>query len=174
MCPPLQPASSFMLRLTDRQLIHRQYLHSQVWANKRAEALQHYGAICARCGGFGSDVHHKTYDRVGGAELMSDLEVLCRDCHEAHHRAERCARTRRVKARALNRQGIYRMLGIKQRETLCQKFSISPQDLFIRLGHGKNRELCATACRMLGAKYFYEAKPKTGWGNSRQPRSYRA
>jgi hypothetical protein len=62
------------MNLTDEQLIHRAYLASPLWAEKRIEALTFHGAICARCGSHGSDVHHKTYERTGGEELMTDLE----------------------------------------------------------------------------------------------------
>jgi len=31
------------------------------------------------------DVHHKTYKRLG-KERMSDLQALCRDCHDKEHR----------------------------------------------------------------------------------------
>lgn len=31
------------------------------------------------------EVHHQTYARFGGAELLEDLLVLCRWCHRAHH-----------------------------------------------------------------------------------------
>src|SRR6185436_20336593 len=77
--------------LTDNQILHRQYLASPGWAAKRQEALSYYGTTCAACGKHGTDVHHKTYIRWGGQELMRDLQVRCRGCHEALHAAHRGA-----------------------------------------------------------------------------------
>lgn len=66
-----------------------EYMSSKRWRVKRRQALDHYGCTCGRCG---SDellqVHHKTYKRLGH-ELMSDLEILCRDCHMAEHQHEK-------------------------------------------------------------------------------------
>lgn len=67
------------------------YLKSQVWKNKRYAKLVDVNFICEGCG-YGKydfedqplDVHHKTYERFGN-ERMSDLEVLCRTCHEERH-----------------------------------------------------------------------------------------
>jgi|APGre2960657404_1045060.scaffolds.fasta_scaffold07124_1 5-methylcytosine-specific restriction endonuclease McrA len=68
---------------------YREYLSSKRWRAKRRKALDHYGCVCSRCG---SDellqVHHKTYKRLGH-ELMSDLEILCRNCHMAEHQHEK-------------------------------------------------------------------------------------
>jgi len=36
------------------------------------------------CGGRGSHVHHKTYDRLCH-ESDEDLELLCRFCHDCKH-----------------------------------------------------------------------------------------
>ena len=81
-----------MQKITDQQYLHRQYLQTPIWKQKRLEALTYYGCICGRCGGYGNDVHHKTYERVGGGELISDLEVICRECHKAHHVAKVAAK----------------------------------------------------------------------------------
>jgi hypothetical protein len=34
-------------------------------------------------------LHHLTYDRVGGDELLDDLQPLCADCHQTAHALER-------------------------------------------------------------------------------------
>jgi len=75
--------------LTQKQTLHRQYLQSPLWKKVRSNAIKHYGNKCARCGEYGNDVHHLTYERVGGNELLEDLQVLCRGCHEAIHRIEK-------------------------------------------------------------------------------------
>lgn len=64
------------------------YLQTDHWRGKRAQALAYYGNKCYLCGVDGDaaqiDIHHNDYSRLGG-ELMSDMIPLCRDCHERHH-----------------------------------------------------------------------------------------
>lgn len=145
-------------QLTDKQLIHRQYLESPVWKAKRQEALEHYGCICGRCKKHGTDVHHKTYERVGGAELMEDLEVLCRLCHEAHHRVERATRSKSATKdpRRINRRAIFQYLTGPQKDKLIKDFRLEGRnDLSLQLGHTQNNHLAITAAKMLGFDSFY-------------------
>ena len=61
------------------------YLQTDHWKIKREEAL--FAAIyrCQVCNrGQRLHVHHRTYERRG-CELLSDLTVLCEDCHELFH-----------------------------------------------------------------------------------------
>lgn len=140
-----------MKTLTDNQLIYRAYLASPLWKAKRQQALEHYGCICMRCGEYGSDVHHKTYERVGGNELMEDFEVLCRDCHEAHHRAERYANPRRrFKSRSIHRRAILPSLSGKMRREICAKFNIRSLNLYAEINFGKRDEIALEAIRLLG------------------------
>ena len=61
------------------------YLRSATWRRKRAAALKRAGFRCQVCNGSKRlDVHHRTYARLGN-ELVDDLEVLCRDCHNERH-----------------------------------------------------------------------------------------
>lgn len=63
------------------------YLFSYHWQQDvRLPALQCAEYRCQSCGARNTvlDVHHKTYERLG-FESAEDLEVLCRDCHEAEH-----------------------------------------------------------------------------------------
>ena len=62
------------------------YLASDAWQAKRAEALERAGRSCQLCNTDDDtlDVHHSTYERFGD-ESPQDLIVLCRPCHEAHH-----------------------------------------------------------------------------------------
>jgi Helicase HerA, central domain len=68
---------------TLRRLSYAEYLQTQHWQSKRKEALQHAVYRCQICnaGGVQLDVHHRTYQRLG-AELLSDLFVLCHECHD--------------------------------------------------------------------------------------------
>jgi hypothetical protein len=66
-------------------LSYPKYLRSWHWRLKRIEVFQHRGRLCEDCG---SDqnlkIHHKTYVRRG-CEKISDLRVLCEDCHNLTH-----------------------------------------------------------------------------------------
>lgn len=59
------------------------YLHSQIWAEKRNEALIRDGFHCSICQcPHNIEVHHLRYPDVLGTESVSDLMTLCRDCHK--------------------------------------------------------------------------------------------
>jgi HNH endonuclease len=77
------------LRKTERERReqYEAYIASDAWKAKRKLAFATYGKVCARCGGERKTlhVHHRTYVRFGGDELVEDLEVLCIPCHEKHH-----------------------------------------------------------------------------------------
>lgn len=61
------------------------YIRSVEWSLKRKEALSHHGSKCKACGSNERlEVHHLTYERFGN-ELMKDLMILCRSCHELTH-----------------------------------------------------------------------------------------
>jgi 5-methylcytosine-specific restriction endonuclease McrA len=61
------------------------YMQSPAWQARRRAALNAAGWCCEQCGMprelVRLQVHHRTYERLG-AELPSDLQVLCRPCHE--------------------------------------------------------------------------------------------
>src|ERR1700733_324678 len=69
---------------------YREYIASGVWQRRRKLFIEHH-YLCSRCGlhralaviAYDQDihVHHINYQRIG-AELDSDLESLCRRCHE--------------------------------------------------------------------------------------------
>ena len=71
-----------------RAMSYRLYLQTPEWRRTRAAALMRAGERCALDATHAGpcDVHHNSYDRLG-AELAGDLIVLCRECHELHHRA---------------------------------------------------------------------------------------
>ena len=61
------------------------YRQSEVWRTIRRRKLEAQG-YCSDC--YLKNelvVHHLIYDRIGGAERMEDLEVLCRRCHNDRH-----------------------------------------------------------------------------------------
>ena len=118
-----------MEKLTLNQITHREYLKSPLWKEIRQKAINHYGPICSVCKEFGSDVHHKTYDRVGGHELMSDLEVLCRKCHEAKHDLHRAIKEK-IDEKPKNKKKIraekaFRYLTKEQKVMLCKEFCLT-------------------------------------------------
>lgn len=79
------------------------YLKSAHWAKVRSAALAYADHRCQVCNGRTQlDVHHRTYERLG-REKPSDVTVLCRRCHETHHRA--MARGPRSEANPLSKNG---------------------------------------------------------------------
>lgn len=60
------------------------YLASPHWAEVRRRWFAANPSKLCECGKRGTQLHHKTYVRLG-AERLADLELLCRGCHEARH-----------------------------------------------------------------------------------------
>lgn len=64
---------------------YHEYLQTQHWKNLRLTMLKKAGYKCSVCGERKPlHVHHNTYERRG-EEKLSDLVVLCHDCHELYH-----------------------------------------------------------------------------------------
>lgn len=62
------------------------FLESGDWKAMVRIKRQSVGNKCEVCGGSQRlEVHHLTYERFGGKELLSDLQVLCRRCHSKKH-----------------------------------------------------------------------------------------
>jgi len=58
---------------------------SDKWREKRELALDYYGNQCCDCGGkYNLQVHHRHYQSLY-KEKMTDLLVLCKDCHNKIH-----------------------------------------------------------------------------------------
>ncbi len=70
-----------------RAMPYQQYLRTPEWRQTRAAALLRAGNACSLDVTHTEDleVHHRTYERRG-AELMTDLAVLCNSCHQLHHK----------------------------------------------------------------------------------------
>ena len=66
-------------------MTYKEYLQSPEWAVIRRIKLEEAGHRCMVCNGDGKlHVHHRTYERIR-MELLSDLIVMCADCHRLFH-----------------------------------------------------------------------------------------
>lgn len=124
------------------------------------EALRHYGCICNRCGEYGNDVHHKTYERTGGDELMDDLEVLCRDCHEAHHSVDKTSGRKQI--RGIHKRSIFGRLSQKHKDVLLLQFPDihNGNDLFIAINSPSENQVAEAAAKLLGCGYAFTSVPR--------------
>jgi hypothetical protein len=74
------------------------HIRSSRWNNMKRDMVRLRGNKCERCGCCRPlELHHKTYARLG-RELTSDLEVLCKQCHESADRERDLQRERRAAA----------------------------------------------------------------------------
>ncbi|PLS85251.1 MAG: hypothetical protein CYG60_13590 [Actinobacteria bacterium] len=68
-----------------KQMSLSEYLKTIEWGARRNRALLQADNRCRICGSTQRlEVHHRTYERLGH-ELLSDLVVLCRRCHQLFH-----------------------------------------------------------------------------------------
>lgn len=65
------------------------YLKTPEWARLRRLVMARADGVCERCERKAGEwnVHHLTYDRLG-CELLTDLVLLCRRCHQDVHGIE--------------------------------------------------------------------------------------
>jgi phage terminase large subunit GpA-like protein len=64
---------------------YHEYIHSEAWRARAAEMIRKAGYRCHQCGNIGKlQCHHFSYARLG-AELDSDLLVVCEKCHKKIH-----------------------------------------------------------------------------------------
>ena len=74
------------VRLRRRQAKYNAFMESQTWDNMRRRKLERSRYRCEQCGATEDlQVHHLNYDRFGGNELFTDLQVLCKPCHNRAH-----------------------------------------------------------------------------------------
>ena len=100
---------------------YKEYLKSEKWQKIRKTAFSQRGKKCEVCQSVKSlHIHHLTYDRIFN-ESLSDLQILCRKCHEKVHDiqkkvnrkksklslAQKVARRKKIKRKAKKRLGIY-------------------------------------------------------------------
>ena len=76
--------------MMSRRKLRRRIQNCRAWrrrfAQRRAELIALRGGCCEACGtGARLTVHHVNYDRFGGDELVVDVEILCRRCHDVEH-----------------------------------------------------------------------------------------
>jgi 5-methylcytosine-specific restriction endonuclease McrA len=72
-------------RLADSSFSYVDYLKSDKWLAKRRAVLERDGGICQACLiRAATQIHHKTYKRVGD-EALFDLVAVCAPCHEKIH-----------------------------------------------------------------------------------------
>lgn len=62
------------------------YLDSPAWNRKRELVIERDKGTCVQCCAEGRVVHHKTYDNIG-KEPLSDLMLLCEECHNEKHQS---------------------------------------------------------------------------------------
>ena len=84
----LHASSALVGRNTDVVLMDYQgeYLESEEWKKIKKRILKRDGNVCARCGGRGTAVHHRSYEREvleGKADHL--LVTICSACHEVIH-----------------------------------------------------------------------------------------
>lgn len=77
--PPVQQLPNVLAALP-----YDLYLETDHWKEVRARAIAHYGDSCVLCDRKPVQVHHSTYVRRG-FEQLTDLIVLCDDCHSRYH-----------------------------------------------------------------------------------------
>ncbi|OUM04502.1 HNH endonuclease [Variovorax sp. JS1663] len=75
-------------RITDVMQMdyHKQYLQSARWRKIKKRVLERDNRICQCCGGRGSIVHHRSYERdvlEGRNDTM--LATVCNGCHDIIH-----------------------------------------------------------------------------------------
>lgn len=65
---------------------YQRYMRSAAWKRKRRQVLERADGKCERwnCHREPTEVHHKTYKRLGD-ERLSDLEAVCWHCHTDEH-----------------------------------------------------------------------------------------
>ena len=64
---------------------YEKYRNSPAWHRKRDLVRERDKSICV-CGAKATEVHHKTYENMG-KEPLSELVVLCKECHERAHQS---------------------------------------------------------------------------------------
>ena len=89
---------------------------------------------------------------------MEDLEILCRDCHNAHHRAEKAAKANssgpnKRKKKRVRPDTLYRLLSQHQREILMERFGITYSGEFYSMIIGQSgQQIRRAAEQMLSIK----------------------
>ena len=129
--------------------VYSSYLNSDIWKAIRKQAISQANSRCEICQKFltsnNADVHHITYDRVGGRELPCDLKVVCSFCHpeadqkrevETEQRRKRRKYESRVEGFARKKYGEYwndKMLwDVVEEEFVTYRYKKESEDNYFR------------------------------------------
>jgi 5-methylcytosine-specific restriction endonuclease McrA len=79
---------------------YQAHLKSAQWKNTRRDLFRLRGRKCELCGKAAAslEVHHLNYERLG-KELPSDLQIVCKPCHEEADRKRESKVARKRKSR---------------------------------------------------------------------------
>ena len=69
----------------NREDHYEKYLNSKAWSEIREKCFDHFGRQCLFCSNPATEVHHRDYTNIGKENLLTDLSVLCSDCHQRFH-----------------------------------------------------------------------------------------
>ena len=64
---------------------YEKYLNSKAWSEIREKCFEHFGRQCLFCSNPATEVHHRNYANIGKENFLTDLSVLCEDCHQRFH-----------------------------------------------------------------------------------------
>ena len=64
---------------------YEMYLNSKVWSEIREKCFDHFGRQCLFCSNPATQVHHRNYANIDKENFLTDLSVLCEDCHRRFH-----------------------------------------------------------------------------------------
>ncbi len=81
--PWAEKKKSFAGGGNSKKKAYKAYLRTAVWKAKRSLRLEIDNYECTGCQEIATEVDHVDYARFGGQELMSDLQSVCKECHEA-------------------------------------------------------------------------------------------
>lgn len=92
---------------------YQEYLASNKWQELREEAIKRANGRCQLCNST-SDlrVHHRKYPKIYGTEPITDLTVLCNDCHAMFHEKKRRKKLVIPKGRLQDKTLSWRATGI--------------------------------------------------------------
>lgn len=133
---------------------YRDFIQSTEWKKIRRQKLDADKWVCQRCGEFANNVHHKSYARPFGEEEPGDLESLCQDCHDTHHRVDPFAKlTNKKGKRALNAMAVLGYLTEAQKAKLQRAYG-KPVACMADLG-ATGREFRDECMKYLGLNKIY-------------------
>ncbi|TXH58887.1 MAG: HNH endonuclease [Desulfurellales bacterium] len=108
------------------------YMQSEAWQAKRAQRLAIDNHRCRTCGHTGEtwplQVHHITYERLGGEDVENDLITLCSACHEA---ITNVIRSRRYEGRSYEVRSVSTTITTRQEYTPYGMANVAVQVEFI-------------------------------------------